>query len=90
MSVKKVILALDSDFYVDNDTDMCYTKFVEKITKLGMLFKNYCEVEVVYNNIGLDGYKCSPFDFDLETYKKLYENRVPFDFYSEEYTKMKR
>lgn len=90
MGVKKVILALDSDFYIGNDTDMCYTKFVEKITKLGMLFKNYCEVEVIYNNIGLDGYKCSPFDFDLETYKKLYENRVPFDFYSEEYTKMKR
>lgn len=73
MGVNKVTLALDSDYKQVGDAE--YEKFEKKILNLGKLFKGYCEVEVVYNNIGLDAYKCSPFDFDLATYEKLYEAR---------------
>ena len=53
-----------------------YKLFEKKIIKLGELFKGYCNVDVVYNNIGLDNwYKCSPFDGDENIWHKLYESR---------------
>lgn len=89
LGVKHVTLALDSDFYTDNEqSDILYTKFIDKLLKIGQLFKNYCSVDVIYNNLGLDAYKCSPFDFDLQTYNKLFENRQPIDFYQNDKKKM--
>lgn len=75
MGVKNVVLALDSDFHEADVSDKKYLEFEQKITRLGGLFKGYCNVDVVYNNIGLDGYQCSPFDFDYDTWAKLYDNR---------------
>ena len=75
MGVKNVILALDSDFYTPDYSDPKYIDFEQKMLKISNLFKGYCNVDIVYNNIGLDGYKCSPFDFDYDTWTKLYSNR---------------
>lgn len=73
LGVKEVNLALDSDFHSIGDDE--YKKFEAKIIQLGKLFKGYANVNVIYNNLGLDGYKYSPFDFDRETYERLYEAR---------------
>ena len=73
MGVNKVILALDSDYHEIGDND--YNAFEKKMFNLAKIFKGYCNVEIVYNNIGLNAYKCSPFDFDKETWNKLYEAR---------------
>ena len=74
MGVSKVILALDSDYHEVGDED--YQAFEKKMLNLAKIFKGYCEVEIIYNNIGLDNaYKCSPFDFDIDTFNQLYEAR---------------
>lgn len=73
MGVNHVTLALDSDFHEVGDED--YQEFEKKIIKLGEMFRGYADVDVVYNNIGLDWYKCSPFDGDEEVFKKMWEKR---------------
>lgn len=73
MGVHEINLALDSDYHTFGDED--YIKFEAKMIKLAKLFQGYAKVNVIYNNLGLDGYKCSPFDFDKETFEKLYANR---------------
>ena len=74
MGVNHVTLALDSDF--ENINDENYKKFENKMIKLAELFRGYCTVDIVYNNINLKNwYKCSPFDADEKTWNKLYENR---------------
>ena len=74
MGVNHVTLALDSDFHKLGDND--YIEFEKKMLKLGQQFKGYCNVDIVYNNIGLENwYKCSPFDGDEETWNKLWESR---------------
>lgn len=74
MGVNEVILALDSDFHEIGDKD--YQKFETKILNIGKLFKGYCNVSVMYNNIELDNfYKCSPFDKGIDVYNQLWENR---------------
>lgn len=73
MGVNHVTLALDSDFHNINDND--YKLFESKMIRLGELFKGYADVDIVYNNIGLDWYKCSPFDGDENTWKKMWDNR---------------
>lgn len=75
MGIKNVTLALDSDFHEADMSDEKYVDFEKKIIKMGNLFKGYCNVDVVYNNMGLDAYQCSPFDFDKETWEKMYKNR---------------
>lgn len=72
--VNHITIALDSDFHEIGDEE--YKKFEEKILKFAEPFKGYVDtVDVVYNNIGLREYKCSPFDFDKTTWEKLYKNR---------------
>lgn len=73
MGVNHVTLALDSDFHEVGDEE--YNKFEKKVLALAKLFKGWAKVDVVYNNIGLDAYKASPFDFDEATYNLLWENR---------------
>ena len=74
MGVNHVTLALDSDF--ENINDENYKEFENKMIKLAELFRGYCTVDIVYNNINLKNwYKCSPFDADEKTWNKLYENR---------------
>ena len=76
MGFKEVNLALDSDYHKIGDED--YFKFEDKMKRLYKMFSGFADVYVIYNNLGLDGYKCSPFDFDKSTYEKLYENRGQF------------
>ena len=74
MGVNHVTLALDSDFHNFGDED--YKEFEKKMIRLGEMFKGYCDVDIVYNNIGLENwYKCSPFDGDEGTWDKLWESR---------------
>lgn len=74
MGVDNVILALDSDYHEIGDEE--YKEFEKKIIKLSNVFKGYCKVDVVYNNIGLENwYKNSPFDGDENIWNKLYQNR---------------
>lgn len=73
MGVKEVNLALDSDFHELGDAE--YKSFETKMFNLGRLFNGYARVYVVYNNLGLDGYKCSPFDFDQVTFEKMWKSR---------------
>jgi len=73
LEVEKAVVMLDSDFQNIGDQD--YGRFVERVDKMAKALKPYFNVEVVYNNIGLDGYKCSPFDFSREDFDRLYENR---------------
>ena len=73
MNVHEVNLAIDSDFHCIGDKE--YIAFEVKVNKLAKLFQGYANVNVIYNNIGLDGYKCSPFDFDKKTFEELYKKR---------------
>jgi len=74
MGVNHITLALDSDFRNANSKE--YKKFEKKMIHLGEMFKGFCEVDIVYNNIGLKNwYKCSPFDGDEKTWNQLYERR---------------
>lgn len=75
LGVKEVTLALDSDFHEIGDED--YKEFEQKIFKIASLFKGFAKVYVIYNNIGLkeEGYKASPFDFDIETFNKFMQNK---------------
>ena len=74
IGVNHVTLALDSDFH--NIGDSKYMEFESKMLKLAELFKGYADVDIVYNNIGLDNwYKNSPFDGEEITWKKLWDNR---------------
>lgn len=74
MGVKDVVLCLDSDF-MGLDTPE-YDKFEKKMFDIARQFKGYCNVSVVYNNIGLENWnKCSPFDGTKEQWNMLYENR---------------
>lgn len=73
LGVDHVTIALDSDFHEIGDED--YNKFEQKVLAMAKLFKGYAKVDVVYDNIGLDAYKASPFDFDDATYNLLWENR---------------
>lgn len=73
LGVDHVTIALDSDFHEIGDEE--YDKFEKKVLALAKLFKGYAKVDVVYNNIGLNAYKASPFDFDEATYNFMWENR---------------
>lgn len=75
MGVSRVVIALDSDFHVNEYTDSEYVEFEKKILRFAQQFRGFCRVDVVYNNLGLDGYKYSPFDFGKEDYLRLYEAR---------------
>lgn len=48
---------------------------LKKVISMAKLFKGYAKVDVVYNTMGLDAYKTSPFDFDEATYNLMGENR---------------
>lgn len=73
MGVKEVYIGIDSDFYtVDSPL---FDKFHEKVMRLARMFAGYCKVYVVYNNLGLNAYKFSPFDFDRETFERLWESK---------------
>lgn len=74
MGVKEVVLCLDSDFESVDSPE--YDKFEKKMFELGKMFKGYCNVSVVYNNLGWTNWnKCSPFDGTKEQWNMLYENR---------------
>lgn len=73
MGVNHVTLALDSDFHKIGDDD--YKLFEQKMIKIGKMFQGYCDVDIVYNNIGLDWYKCSPFDGDEDIWNEMWKNR---------------
>lgn len=73
MGVNQVTLALDSDFHEIGDDD--YKLFEQKMIKIGKMFQGYCNVDIVYNNIGLDWYKCSPFDGEEDVWNEMWENR---------------
>lgn len=72
--VNHITIALDSDFHEIGDNE--YKEFEKKILKFAEPFKGYVEtIDVVYNNIGLNEYKCSPFDFDKTTWDSMWRNR---------------
>ena len=73
LGAEKVVVMLDSDFQNIGDQD--YSGFVERVDKMAKALKPYFNVEVCYNNIGLNGYKYSPFDFSRSEFDKMYENR---------------
>ena len=75
LGVNHVTIGLDSDFLKDNRQDEEFRGYWSKVMKMAELFKGFCKVDVVLNNIGLDGYKCSPFDFSEDIWGKLWENR---------------
>lgn len=75
LGVQKVVLALDSDFHEPTSKDTEFLLFVKKTKHLASLFKGLCAVEVVYNNIGLNAYKCSPFDFSESVFRELYKHK---------------
>lgn len=73
MGVNHITLALDSDFHKIGDDD--YKLFEQKMIKIGKMFQGYCDVDIVYNNIGLDWYKCSPFDGEENVWNEMWTNR---------------
>lgn len=74
MGVNHITLALDSDFHFVGDKE--YQEFEAKILKIGNMFKKYCTVDAVCNNIKLNNwYKNSPFDGTKETWDKLWNSR---------------
>lgn len=73
MGVSKVYIGLDSDFYTEDSP--LFDKFHDKVMRLARMFAGYCEVYVIYNNLGYDGYKYSPFDFTREQFEELWKNK---------------
>lgn len=73
MGVKEVNLALDSDYREIGDED--FKRFHAKMLSIGKMFQGFAKVYVLFNNLGLDGYKCSPFDFDKATFERMFESR---------------
>lgn len=74
LGVKEVVICLDSDFHEIGDNEE-YNLFEKKVFKMAQQLKGFFKISVCYNNAGLDGYKCSPFDWDKETFEMLYDNR---------------
>lgn len=73
MGVKEVYIGIDSDFYTQDS--LLFDKFYNKVMRLAKMFAGYCKVYVVYNNLGYDGYKYSPFDFTREQFDELWANK---------------
>lgn len=73
LEVDRVVLMIDSDFEVAEGAE--FEAFKDKVADLAKALKPYFTVEACYNNVGLDGYKCSPFDFSREEFDMMYDNR---------------
>ena len=77
LGINRLVILADSDFHEMSDEDEDWVKFEQKIMKLCDKFSPYCKVEVVFNNIGIEGmYKASVTDFTVEQFKEMYRNRV--------------
>ena len=74
LGVSKIILGFDSDYAKIDDED--YKFFVVKMNKIIGKLKPYFQVEVVYNNMGFDGFKYSPCDFTFEQFNDLFNHRI--------------
>ena len=77
LGINRLVILADSDFHEMSDEDEDWVKFEQKIMKLCDKFTPFCKVEVVFNNIGIEGmYKASVTDFTVEQFKEMYKNRV--------------
>lgn len=74
LGVSKIILGFDSDYAKIGDND--YKFFIAKTKKIISKLRPYFSIEVVYNNIGLDGYKFAPCDFTYEQFIDLFNHRI--------------
>lgn len=74
LGVSKIILGFDSDYAKIDDED--YKFFVVKMNKIIAKLKPYFQVEVVYNNMGFDGFKYSACDFTFEQFNDLFNHRI--------------
>ena len=74
LGVSKIILGFDSDYAKIDDED--YKFFVVKMNKIICKLKPYFQVEVVYNNMGFDGFKYSACDFTFEQFNDLFNHRI--------------
>ena len=73
MGVERVIYVPDNDFEEYGSEE--YLQWEEKIRKFIDLFKGYCDVEIVWDTVGVLGYKENATDKDKATWDLLYENR---------------
>lgn len=73
LGVSDVIIMIDSDFHTIGDEE--YKQFEKKIFNMSKPLQGFFNVSVCYNNIGLNGYKFAPCDWDKETFEKLYKHR---------------
>ena len=71
MGVKKVIYVPDNDYNGEEEQ----IEWEKSIINFAKLFKGYCEVEIVYDNLGLLNEKDNATDKDFETWEKLYDSR---------------
>lgn len=74
LGVSTIILGFDSDYTKIDDED--YKFFVIKMNKIIAKLKPYFQVEVVYNNMGFDGFKYSVCDFTFEQFNDLFNHRI--------------
>ena len=74
LGVSTIILGFDSDYEKIDDED--YKFFVIKMNKIIGKLKPYFQVEVVYNNMGFDGFKYSACDFTFEQFNDLFNHRI--------------
>ena len=74
LDVGKIILGFDSDYSKIGDED--YKFFIAKMKKIIGKLKPYFQVEVVYNNMGFDGFKYSACDFTFEQFNDLFNHRI--------------
>lgn len=73
MGVEKVIYVPDCDYIGKGDE--AYAQWEKEIFSFAKQFQGYCDVEIVYDNLGLLGAKENATDRDKETWEKLFENR---------------
>lgn len=75
LGVEEVNLMLDSDFELGDEE--AFHKFEEKVYAMYDIMSPYFDrIYVIYNNLNYkDMYKANCFDFDIERYNKLFDNR---------------
>ena len=73
LGVNHIVIMLDSDFKEINSDE--FRAFEKKVMKIADKFTPYMKVDILYNNLGFDGYKFSPTDFTKEQFRKLWKSK---------------
>ena len=75
--ISEVIIGIDKDYESEDSQE--FEAYIRNVQKIAKMFKGYCKCSVLYDRMGLLGYKDAPTDKGIEVYKTLYKERVVVD-----------